>query len=147
MFVAGRDYLVRAFFLDPNAYASLRNGHGQASLTPGVTSLTPEVHEWEAGRLRGHAGQVTTVCVHPLGTWLVSGSEDRTVRIWPLQGHRSKGGGRVHPGGGDPGGGGLFAEPIAFRAESDIPTIERATVVLKGHQGHVSEWGGEWVGG
>jgi WD40 repeat protein len=37
-------------------------------------------------RARAHAGSVTVAALDPLGRWLVTGSEDRTLRIWPLRG-------------------------------------------------------------
>ena len=42
----------------------------------------------ERATLTGHTGPVTAVAVAPDGSWLASGSVDRTVRIWdPATGH------------------------------------------------------------
>jgi WD40 repeat protein len=35
--------------------------------------------------LRGHAGDVYAVAISPDNHWLVTGSGDRTARLWPLQ--------------------------------------------------------------
>ena len=33
----------------------------------------------------GHTGNVTSVCFHSEGKWLVTGSEDGTIKIWDLR--------------------------------------------------------------
>ena len=33
----------------------------------------------------GHTGNVTAVCFHSEGKWLVTGSEDGTIKIWDLR--------------------------------------------------------------
>ena len=39
---------------------------------------------WVAKELRGHAGAVSSVCISPDGRYGLSGSEDRTIRLWEL---------------------------------------------------------------
>ncbi|MFE7077093.1 trypsin-like peptidase domain-containing protein [Streptomyces sp. NPDC057620] len=41
----------------------------------------------ERAVLRGHSQLVTGVAVDPSGRWVVSGSQDRTVRLWAMAGH------------------------------------------------------------
>ena len=33
----------------------------------------------------GHNGNITSVCFHSEGKWLVTGSEDGTIKIWDLR--------------------------------------------------------------
>jgi WD40 repeat protein len=49
------------------------------------------VRIWAAdGNLRaiftGHTGRVNAVAISPDGTWIATGGDDRTVRIWAAQG-------------------------------------------------------------
>jgi WD40 repeat protein len=39
----------------------------------------------EVKTLLGHAGRVRSVAFSPDGAWLATGSDDRTVKLWPLR--------------------------------------------------------------
>jgi WD40 repeat protein len=53
----------------------------------GIRLLSPRAGGWTATLrvLEGHAGEVSSVAFSPDGTLLVSGSDDRTVRIWSMR--------------------------------------------------------------
>jgi WD40 repeat protein len=42
-------------------------------------------HNVDSIELRGHAGPIGSIAVSPDGRWLVTGSTDRTARVWDLQ--------------------------------------------------------------
>ena len=42
------------------------------------------LHNLEFKRLAGHTGTVQSICFHPNGESLVSGSDDRSIRIWEI---------------------------------------------------------------
>ena len=49
----------------------------------GVVRIGPVTGE-EPHLLLGHEGGVRTVDIDPLGRWIATGGQDRTVRIWPM---------------------------------------------------------------
>ncbi|MGP4050240.1 nSTAND1 domain-containing NTPase [Streptomyces sp. 2A115] len=53
----------------------------QASLFSSVRAVK------ERAVLRGHSQLVTGLAIDPSGRWVVSGSQDRTVRLWPMSGN------------------------------------------------------------
>jgi WD40 repeat protein len=70
------------------------SGGGQSAFEPrtGRCSQSGQVHLWEVASGRrlatcaGHAGAVTAVCLSGDGQYLLSGSTDRTLRLWEAGG-------------------------------------------------------------
>jgi WD40 repeat protein len=84
---------------DPNIAVALqvlkvRNWVREAAFAPTGTVLAVATEEsvrlWEVAtghplrRLRGHGKSVGSIAFHPSGRWLVSGSDDGTVRLWDV---------------------------------------------------------------
>ena len=51
---------------------------------PRLDSLPVPVHH-QVAIFEGHNGNITSVCFHSEGKWLVTGSEDGTIKIWDLR--------------------------------------------------------------
>ncbi|MFZ6030083.1 MAG: hypothetical protein ACOYYS_20395 [Chloroflexota bacterium] len=78
-------------------YAELQGQLGAVAFSPrgdtvaGVETGQRDVHLWQASnglplhRLHGHTGEVTALAFSPDGQWLLSVSQDGSVRIWDAQ--------------------------------------------------------------
>ncbi|MCH7990754.1 MAG: hypothetical protein IID46_16565 [Planctomycetes bacterium] len=40
--------------------------------------------------LKGHTDRIWSVAIRPDGRWLVTGSDDKTARLWDLKGRRGE---------------------------------------------------------
>ena len=63
--------------LDPAARRAITGDSGGVIRVGPVTGEAPH---W----LMGHKGPVLSLAVHPNGTWIASGGEDGTIRLWPM---------------------------------------------------------------
>jgi WD40 repeat protein len=73
----GRDYRLLGFALTPDGRQAISYGYGS-------------LRQWDLAtgrqmrRLEGHDGPIWCVAISIDGTWLVSGSEDSTLRLWSI---------------------------------------------------------------
>lgn len=73
---AGRDNVIKLWLLPP---PTLR-----ANRLPAPSSLNNS-QGWLVADLVGHLSWVKTLDVHPNGRFLISGADDKTIRVWDLQ--------------------------------------------------------------
>lgn len=72
---ASRDNSIKLWLLPP------------PTLVPGRTSMPSKYNQaqaWHIANLQGHLSWVKTLQVHPNGRYIISGSDDKTIKIWDL---------------------------------------------------------------
>lgn len=72
---AGRDNLIKLWLLPPPAFRPNR---------PPAPSILNNSQGWHLADLIGHQSWVKSLCIHPGGRFIISGADDKTIRVWDL---------------------------------------------------------------
>jgi WD40 repeat protein len=121
---------VKTFGTGPLAWPKALSVTPDAKLA--VSASTTDCHVWDLSNgepvriLEGHFGVVTSVCISHDGKFVVSGSEDNTVRLWGIENGTS----RKTPEG----------HWTGFRVNAMCKTPDGSVVISAGHDDRVLSW-------
>lgn len=74
---ASRDNTIKLWLIPPPTIAPHR---------PPLPSKYNNSQSWLIAELKGHLSWVKSLCVHPNGKFIISGSDDKTIKFWDLSG-------------------------------------------------------------